>query len=157
MTKSASCFYLALTTLLLFGCAQGDYGRFDFKMSVSDMFESGQILENHTYYYIGPDAEPVAIMAIDNKYSLAPSLWKKADITPAQLSTWNMRIDNEYRIKNRYKGAIILDENGNRLGVWYSHLDWTTIKRGEGNTVIIFTPDTTKHLNKGSASIFGSK
>ena len=157
MTKSVSLFFLSMASLLLFSCATGPHGRFDFQIAIDDLFESGQILENHTYYYIGPDAQPDAIMAIDNKYTLAPSLWKKPEITSSQLLAWAQRIDNKYRIKTRYRGAIILDENGNRLGVWYSRLDWTTIKRGEGNTVIIYTPDTTKDLNKSGGAIFGTR
>lgn len=156
MTKSASLFFFSLASLLLFGCTTGSYGRIDFQIAIDDLFESGQILENHTYYHIGPDAEPVTIMALDNKYTLAPSLWKKTEMTPVQLSKWNQRIGNRYRIKNRYKGAVILDENDDRLGIWYSYLDWTTIKRGAGNTVIIYTPDTTKNLEKSRGAFLGS-
>ena len=65
------------------------------QIAIDEIFESGQILENHTYYHIGPDAEPVAIMAIDNKYILAPSLWKKTEMTPAQLNAWNQQIENQ--------------------------------------------------------------
>ncbi len=154
MKKSALLSFLCLVSLFLFGCTSGNHGRFDFQIAIDDLFESGQILENHTYYYIGPDAQPDAIMALDNKYTLAPSLWKKPEMTPALFATWNLVIDNKYRIKNRYRGAVILDENGNRLGVWYSRLTWTTIKSGEDNTVIIYTPDTTKNLHKGRGAAF---
>ncbi len=158
MTKSASLFFIFLASLFLFGCSTGPYGRFDFQVAIADMFESGEVIENHTYYYIGPDAQPDAIMALDNKYTLAPSLWKQTEMTSSQLLAWEQRIDNKYRIKNSYRGAVILDEEGNKLGFWYSHLDWTTIKRGEGNTVIIYTPDTTKNVFKdGSGVIFGTR
>ena len=94
-------------------------------------------------------------MAIDNRYELAPSLWKKTELSQEQLEAWNFRIDNKYRWENVYFGAVILDENNNKIGYWYSYLKWTTIKRGEGNTVIIFTPDTTKNLDRdGNRFIF---
>lgn len=156
MIKSALLFSLSLACLLLFGCSTGPHGRFDFQLAINDIFESGQIIANHTYYHIGPDAEPDAIMALDNKYTLAPSLWKKSEISPAQLKAWSERIDNRYRFKNSYRGAVILDEHGQRLGVWYSRLHWTTIKRGQGNTVIIYTPDTTKDLGRIRGTFLGS-
>lgn len=144
------------TLFLLGGCGGGPYGRFDFQMSVNEVFESGRILDNHSYYYIGPDAEPDAIMAIDNAYQLAPSLWKKSDITAKQLTGWMERIDNRYRFRNMYKGAVILDDQGNKLGIWYSRLTKTVIRRGEGNQVIIYTPDTTFGLDdKGDKDIWG--
>lgn len=151
----AAIFLLLLT---LAGCASGPYGRFDFQTSVNDLFESGRILDNHSYYYIGPDAEPDAIMAIDNAYALAPSLWKKAEITPDRLSSWMERIDNRYRVRNIYHGAVIVDQHGNRLGVWYSRLKKTYIRRGDGNEVIIYTPDTTYGLDdQGPREFWGTR
>ena len=158
--QKTSAAILSLTLLaFLFACNPGAFGTLDRKVAIDEIFESGQILENHTYYYIGPDAQPEAIMAIDNKYTLAPSFWKQTDITPSQLALWNLRIDNRYRTRHNYHGAVIYDQDMNRLGVWYSHLKWTTIKRGEGNTVIIYTPDTTRNIHKDgdSGTIWGSR
>jgi len=144
---------LAAMSAIITACSTGAYGRLDFKLSVNDIFESGQVLDSHNYYYIGPEAEPVAIMAIDKKYQLAPSLWKEIGLTPAQLTAWMERIDNRYRFKNRYDGAFILDQDGNQVGLWYSRLDWTTIQRGEGNQLIIYTPDTTKNMDHSSSGV----
>lgn len=148
--------FTGMTTIMT-ACGTGSYGRLDFKLAINDIFESGQVLDNHTYYYIGPDAEPDAIMAIDNKYQLAPSLWKGINLTPGKLKAWMERIDNRYRFRNRYDGALILDQDGNQVGMWYSRLDWTTIRRGEGNQLIIYTPDTTKNMDdSGRGAIWGS-
>lgn len=147
---------LALFTLLplLFGCTSGRYGRLDFDMSVNDTFESGRILADHTYYYSGPEAEPWAIMAIDDRYQLASGLWNKIDLTAEQLDRWMRRIDNRYRFKTFYRGAVIRDQEGERIGLWYSPWDWTVIRRGEGNEVTIYTPDVRSGLDEfGSHSI----
>lgn len=140
-------FVFSLLFTLMAGCAPGSYGLFSFKTEVDEIFESGRILEDHSYYYIGPDAEPVAIIAVNNKYSLAPSLWKEIQLTAEQLQAWNSRIDNRYRRNTVYRGAEILDQDNNMIGLWYSYLDWTVVKIAEGNSVIIFTPDTTKQRN----------
>lgn len=151
---------LFLLTVLATGitaCSTGSYGRLDFTLSVNDIFESGKVLPDHNYYYIGPDAEPVAIIAIEKKYQLTPSLWKKINLTPEQLTAWMERIDNKYRVSNKYDGAIILDQNGVQVGLWYSQLDWTTIQRGEGDQLTIYTPDTTKNVrDSGSGFIWGT-
>lgn len=148
---------LALFTLLplVSGCTSGRYGRLDLDMSVNDTFESGRILADHTYYYSGPEAEPWAIMAIDNRYQLAPGLWNKIDLTAEQLDRWMRRIDNRYRFKTFYRGAVIRDREGERIGLWYSPWDWTVIRRGEGNEVTIYTPDVrSEHDEFGSHSVF---
>lgn len=135
--------FVFIILFLLASCTAGSYGRLQWSDEAIDLFESSQILKNHTYYYFGPEAEPEAIIAIDNRYVLAPSLWKKIDLTTQELSRWMERIDNQYRyLKEKYRGALIVDEQGNRLGIWYSMADWTVIKRGEENEVVIFTPDT---------------
>lgn len=149
-------FLFLLLTVLGTGisaCSTGTYGRLDFTLSVNDIFESGKILPDYNYFYIGPDAEPVAIIAIEKKYQLTTSLWKKIDLTTEQLAAWMERIDNKFRVKNKYDGAIILDQNGVQVGLWYSRLDWTTIQRGEGNQVTIFTPDTTKNLRESGPGL----
>jgi hypothetical protein len=137
--------FVFIILLVLAGCAAGSYGRLQWSDEALDIFESASILENHTYYFFGPEAEPDTIIALDNQYVLAPSLWKKIDITPLTLSRWMERIDNRHRyVKEKYQGALIVDQQGNRLGIWYSHVDWTVIKRGEENEIIIYTPDTSR-------------
>ena len=138
--------FLFIILLLLGSCTQGPYGQLQWSDETLDTFESAQILKDHTYYFFGPEAEPDAIIALDNQYVLAPGLWKKADITPLILNRWMERIDNRHRlVKEKYKGALMVDQQGNRLGAWYSYADWTVIKRGEENEVIIYTPDTSRH------------
>jgi len=137
--------FVFIILLVLAGCAAGSYGRLQWSDEALDIFESASILENHTYYFFGPEAEPVAIIALDNQYVLAPSLWKQIDITPLELGRWMERIDNRHRyVKEKYQGALIVDHQGNHLGIWYSHIDWTVIKQGEGNEIVIYTPDTSR-------------
>lgn len=138
-------FAILALVFLIGSCAPGSYGRLQWSDEALDLFESSHLLEDHTYYYFGPEMKPEAIIAIDNKYVLATSLWKKIDLTTQELSQWMERIDNRHRfLKEKYRGATIVDEQGNRLGIWYSQIDWTVIKRGAENEVIIFTPDTSR-------------
>lgn len=136
--------------LLVSSCTSGLYGRLQWSDQTLDLFESSQIIANHTYYYYGPEMQPDAIMAIDNKYVLAASLWKQIDLTSYQLSQWMERIDNRYIYSYEiYRGAEIIDYHGNRIGAWYSRSHWTVIRQGqEDNEVVIFTPDTLKFYQR---------
>ena len=143
---------LFLIFLMTYCAPTGTYGKLQWSDKTLQSFESAQILDNHTYYFYGPEMQPDAIIAVDNKYVLADSFWKKIDLTSAQLAKWMDRIDNKYRYRNdKYLGAVIVDQEGNRIGEWYSPIDWTVIKRGEGNEVIINTPDTERLHREGGS------
>ena len=139
---------------MLTACSTGSYGHLDFQLAVNNVFESGEVLPDYNYYFIGPEAEPVAIIAVDKKYQLAPSLWKKIDLTPVQLKAWMSRIGNKYRLSNFYDGAYIIDQHGNRVGMWYARPNWTTIQSGKDNLVTIYTPDITSSRALGSRNDF---
>lgn len=137
--------FLFTFLFVLASCAAGSYGRLQWSDEALDLFETITIKDNHTYYFFGPEAEPVAILAVDNKYVLAPSLWNQIDLTPDILTSWMERIDNNHRLlRERYLGAEIMDEEGNRIGYWYSYIDWTVIRKGEENEIVIFSPDSTR-------------
>lgn len=153
MQKRLSLFislFLLSTLLILSSCTTGPHGKLQWSDEALNSFESSQILENHTYYFYGPEMKPDAIIAVDNQFVLADSFWKKIDLTSTHLARWMERIDNQHRFRdNKYLGAVIVDEDGNRIGLWYSPIDWTVIKRGEGNEVIIHTPDTARLHREG--------
>jgi hypothetical protein len=148
-TLLRSLFFISIL-LSVPSCTPGLYGKLQWSDETLELFESSHILENHSYYYNGPEMQPDAIIAIDNQYVLAPSLWKKIDLTSTQLSQWMERIDNQYRYRyEKYQGAEIIDYQGNRIGAWYSRSDWTVIRQGKGdNEVVIFTPDTTQFYRR---------
>lgn len=137
---------LILTIFLLTGCAgTKNFGTLQRDDKVKNTFETATVVPNHTYYYTGPQAQPDAIMAIDNKYTLAnkKSYWIKVDISEKMLQDWNMIIQNEFIIKYPYRGALIMTPGGEKVGLWYSRYIHTTIKFPGTNDVIIYTPDLT--------------
>ena len=137
--------------LILAGCSTGPHGKLQWSDEALNSFEEAQILQDHTYYFFGPEMQPDAIIAIDNQFVLAESFWKPIDLTSTHLARWMERIDNDHRFRDKkYRGAVIVDAEGNRLGVWYSPIDWTVIRRGEDNIVIIHTPDTDRLHREGN-------
>ncbi|MEW6218031.1 MAG: hypothetical protein AB1634_00670 [Thermodesulfobacteriota bacterium] len=131
--------------VLLAACALAGYGQVRPDTEITRQFRSQQVLADHQYYIFGPDAEPVAILAVDRRYQLAPSLWKPVQPTPAQLGAWVSRMDDRWQdLQADAYGALILDQAGNRIGVWYAVTDWTTVRLEADGQAVIFTPIRTR-------------
>ena len=118
----------------------------------TDIWHSYEIRPNYNYYYAGPDTRPFYIIGVDDRYKLKSKLWKPVDLTPEMLKDWF----NYFRPRvGGYNplpyGAFINGPNGERIGLWYSVVDWrltgSAILR-ENNEVTIFMPTNEGHLKK---------
>jgi hypothetical protein len=116
-----------------------DYGGLERSREVTQIFESYRILEDHTYYISGVGSIPYAIIGIDNSYELREGLWEKIDITPQMLRGWLSRMDMVYGF--RPYGSWILDQNGQKIGIWYSSKQRTTVVVESDSRVAVFTPE----------------
>ena len=143
--KSLSCFIILITTALaLVGCADPvDRGKLYRAQEVATSFENGEILPDHTYYYAGAEAQPDAIIAIDNSYSFERGYWQEVTVTKEKIETWNRIIANEYRSRSKYNGFRIMTPDGAPVGIWYGRYSFTVIKFPEPKKVVIYTPDPT--------------
>ena len=95
---------------------------------------------------------PFYIIGLDDRYKLKSKLWKSVDLTPEMLKDWF----NYYRPRvGGYSplpyGAFINGPDGERIGLWYSVVDWrltgTAIVR-ENNEVTILMPTDEGHRKK---------
>ena len=118
-----------------------NFGRIHSSGEVTRMFETYKILPDYRYYYSGSDVKPRGIIGIHNNYTLNSRLWKSVDLTPEQLKDWINIILNETTISTHNNGALILDPNGNQVGVWYSPWATTTVKMESDDQIIVHTPD----------------
>jgi hypothetical protein len=131
-----------LLAVSLAGCA-GRYGGFVYDEAVDQVFEDLTVLPDHRYYFSGPESRPDAVIAIDERYTLSSQLWKPVEATEAQLKRW---VDNPSRRAHYYPytyGRYILDDAGNRIGLWYSFHDWRAfafVKMLDSTTVQVSTP-----------------
>ncbi|MCP4744743.1 MAG: hypothetical protein GY874_01180 [Desulfobacteraceae bacterium] len=110
---------------VFFGAATGcvtSGKHFDRKVSAQRIFEQYQVDNNYSYYISGHDAKPVAIVGLRKKYTLEAPSWRPVIMTEKQLRTWVDRMKDqpgaEYNIEPN--GAYILDNQKNRIGLWYS-------------------------------------
>ena len=132
-----------LAFFLCAGCAVSDNNLFRVRSEEArKIFESSTVVPDHTYYYTGPSAQPDAIIAIDNKYTLQESVhWNKVDITEKQLQDWNRMIDNYYRMRYPYKGACIMTPDGQKAGLGFSKYSFVVIKFPGPNQITIWPPE----------------
>ena len=115
------------------------YGRLERSREVTKTFETYQVLPDLKYYTHGWGSVPYAIIGVKNKFKLRKGLWKEVDITAQLLRSWVGQMDIIYGYPPY--GSHILDHKGNRIGVWYSSKQWTTIIIEEENQIAIFAPE----------------
>jgi hypothetical protein len=138
-------FIVAVAVLLLgilSGCATvGSQGRLQNNLEVSDMFVNGPLSPDYNYYFSGPRNNPRAIMGLDKKFYLESNRWQSVDPASGQIQTMMRALTNQKGFAKANFGSVILDPDGNRIGVWYSREARRTrvIMLGD-NFVSIFPP-----------------
>jgi hypothetical protein len=126
---------------LLTGCAE-NYGRLQRSEEIDKIFKTYRVLPDHKYYYIGPTGRPDAIMGIHSDYKLVTTQWTQFDPSDDTLKTGVDSINFYHSTRVRYYpyGFIILDPEGNQVGIWYSIWDWTTVIMEKDNRIKVFPP-----------------
>lgn len=143
--------------MLLAGCAGGRYGSTVIDDQAKQIFESYQILPDHRYYYSGPDAHPDAVIAIHSAFTLKSSLWKPVTPTAEQLKNWFNWIHPRVGYDPYPYGRTILSDDGRRIGLWYSVVDWrdfTVVKMIDDHSVEISPPIHHVDVNRGGTGLY---
>jgi hypothetical protein len=128
-----------LMMAILSGCGSPNYGRLQSSHEVTQMFKNNQILTDHQYYLSGYQRIPYGIVGIGNNYRLRSSHWKPIDLNPTLLNQLAYRMEHVY--SNAPRGAWILDQDGQRIGIWYSSRYHTRVKMEKDNNVVVVTPE----------------
>jgi len=149
-TRLAAALALLLAGILA-GCASGGaYGRLRPSQEVGDMFVNGPLSGEYDYYYSGSANKPRAIIGIDRNYTLQTSRWQSVSPDSGQIQAMMEALTGYRGIALVNFGSLILDPEGNRIGVWYSkEADWTTIKMLGGNVVSVYPPSRLDDDRKG--------
>ena len=132
------CIVLALMMAVLSGCSSSNHGRLQSSHEATQVFKNNQILSDHQYYSSGFQRIPYGIIGIANKYKLRSNHWKPIDLNPTLLNQLIYRMEHVYSIAPR--GAWILGPDGNRIGIWYSSRDQTTVKIEKDDYVVVMIP-----------------
>ena len=138
----------ALTLFLLAACAAtGDiYGKLDRDRDLDNMFRNYEVMQDYNYFTTGGYDKPNAILLIHKDYELdnPGNFWMPIPyVDYNQMRKWIYAIasDQDDIWSDNYYAAYILDQNGKRVGVWFSVETFATVKFLEGNKILVYTPE----------------
>ena len=133
-------FLLCAFFLLITGCAgiSSSSGGLQKRMEVEQLFESGTLLPDHTYYTDGPESDPNAIIAISNRFQLQTKVWSQKDWVAEDLekAVYWMQFA-EYGFCDT-EGGVLIAPDGQQIGIWYSKKDIGTIRQPAPGIVEVF-------------------
>jgi len=115
------------------------YGKLKRDRDVNRTFQTHKVPSTHKYYTSGLSDIPYAIIGVDKKYKLRPGMWREVQLTTPLLRSWVSKMYNIYGYPPY--GSIILDDNGKKIGIWYSSKQWTTVIIEEDNEIAILAPE----------------
>ena len=137
----------ALTFFLLAGyAAAGIYGTLDRDRDLDNMFRNYEVQQDYNYFTTGGYDRPNAILLIHKDYELdnPGNLWVPIPhVDYEQKRKWISVISSEQNFNRSgyYYAAYILDQNGSRVGAWYSVETFATVKFLKGNKILVYTPE----------------
>jgi hypothetical protein len=137
---------LMLFLLAGFATAAGIYGTLERNRDLDNMFSNYEVLHDYNYFTTGGYDRPNAILLIHKDYELdnPGNLWLSIpNVDYNQKKKWISVISSEqdFNRSGYYYTAYILDQNGQRVGVWYSAETFATVKFPGGNKILVYTPD----------------
>ncbi len=131
---------ILILVVLFSGCA-GQYGSLKRDPQVTTAFDTKTVDRSYQYFYYGRSNQPYIIVGIDPTYHMRSVMWREVDPDSDAFEEmiywiWTDVLWGYQRIK----GAHILDPQGNKAGLWYSHLWWAAIRFSDDNRIEIM-PD----------------
>ena len=137
-------YWLVIGTLILLslvgGCA-GQYGKLKRDPEVTKAFDTNKVPLDYQYFYYGRSNQPYIIVGIDRSYYMKSRMWREVEPNSDQFKEMVYWIWTDILYAPYYdKGAHILDPQGNRVGLWYSHLWWAAIRFSDDKRIEIM-PD----------------
>jgi hypothetical protein len=118
------------------------YGSLRASEAVTRAYEKYQLHPELNYYISGPDVCPRAVIGIDRRLLLDSDLWKQRDF---DAETFRETVRNMQSMAlstmQMLHGFEIVDQQGRRVGTWFSVLDVrTTVKMLKDNRIRVDTP-----------------
>jgi len=138
-------FWLLLVAVLSGCAADRQYVQVRRNAEVESIFRSGSLTPGYRYYFTGPDAEPIALMALGSDYHLRSMFWHEFS-TSFQLNDWITgfdriwgQLDDIAFVTIIYRGHEILSRDNRRIGMIYSKYDWVVAWWGDDEHDIYVT------------------
>ncbi len=131
---------------LLCGCAAfaGKAGRITPDLEATRMFEADSCRADYAWYASGSHTYPNAIIGIRKDLKLVDdTLWRRLDMNPRTCGELVEGVQRRARdVSQVPSGFSILNDRGERIGIWYSIMTARTGARMlDDRTVLLYTPD----------------
>ena len=98
-------------------------------------------VQQHTYYHLGSEAEPDAVIAINNRFRMTGKVWSKVEINQKQLDDWAFQFDTYTGWWNcPYRGVILFAPDGKKVGVGYSKWTFSAVKNISSDEIVVYPP-----------------
>ena len=134
---------LVMLLATIVGCSASKYGKLTPEKEVKQAFQSYEILPDHKYYYRGVYSRPTVIAGINQNYTMNLKMWVEIDPESKDFKILIDRVSLQ-GMGNQIEpwGLIILDPEGNRVGVWYSALRAAAVEVNENRQIVKLYPIT---------------
>ncbi|MGD9133489.1 MAG: hypothetical protein PVF78_07580 [Desulfobacterales bacterium] len=136
-------FSLGMLTLVCgVGCSQ-NYGRIHWDETITQAFEANQSEPGYNYYQYTIGMRVFAIVGLDPKLELQSRIWRELETDTEDFKVAVSRIWYENGWTPDYaRGAVIMDPDGEKAGVYFSSIPIVSIKFKPENQVVVML-DTT--------------
>ncbi|MBA4397652.1 MAG: hypothetical protein C0394_09775 [Syntrophus sp. (in: bacteria)] len=118
------------------------YGSLRVSESATRAYEQYELDPDLKYYISGPDVYPRAVIGIDRRLLLDSDLWKQREFDRGAFRETVLNMQSRaLSTMQLLHGFEILDQQGRRVGTWFSTLDTrTTVKMLADNRVRVDPP-----------------
>ncbi len=128
-TRSALTVVGILVTALLAGCAGPRGAGLDRSQEVWRAFMDGEVMPGYRYYTTGVENAPDAILGMKNDHTLVTERWKERQMTTEAMKQMvGMMNDKFVSTTSGLLGSWVLNDSGERIGIWYSPIGLTTVE-----------------------------
>jgi hypothetical protein len=130
--------FIVILSVFLMGCAGA--GKLQPNPALLAQYRGNALSKTYNYYYCGRSTLPYAVVGIDNTYGFNDRLWFKIESGQAVYEKIS-NLSDLHPDSFPMAGSDILDGQGNKIGVWFSHYRSTPVRvDNETRMVEVFNP-----------------
>lgn len=142
MRTTIICMAAALLMFLQGGCgAPRQMAKVIGDTEAEQIFLSPEPREDYTFYAYGPEAEPIALLALDQRYRLESRFWFPLKPTAAVRKDWAALVrGRSFRNGSEFRGKKLLSPEGETVGFVLSSYHRVTAWFAEPGSPIVTIP-----------------
>ena len=126
-----------LTLVWVAGCSQ-NFGRIHWDEDVTQAFEANQVEPGYNFYQYTVGNRVFAIVGFDPKLELQSRIWRELETDTEDFKVATSRMwDNYTQLPEYPRGAVIMDPDGEKVGVYFSSIRFVSINFKPENQVVV--------------------